>query len=292
MTATISVVTPSYSGDFERCRLLCDSMDRHATGYGRHYIVVDDEEAGLFAPLAGAKREVIVSSQLLPKFWPVGRWRGRRYRWKPGLGLPVYGWHLQQLRKIAMALLQPSDRVVCVDSDTCFCRPGDLGELAADPKVSHFVRQGEIGPDLPSHVLWRENAYRVLGLAAPPLPGDDFIGQMVVWERATVRAMVERIELASGTAWWDTLARIRDFSEYMIYGAAVASDPVLARRHERSSASRCLTYWSGPALDEGVLARLIDGLGPHQYGIAIQSHTHTSIDLVRAAVLSGAPARS
>ncbi len=188
-----------------------------------------------------------------------------------------------------MTLAQTSDRVMCVDSDNCFCRPLDLGLVAAEPTVPHFAREGKIGRELPRHVVWHENAYRLLGLSAPPLPGDDFIGPMIVWERETVRTMVERIETVSGTAWWRVFARLRHFSEYLIYGAAVASDPTLAARHQRTSQSGCLTYWAGPALDEEGLARFIADLEPHQTAITIQSHTHTPIDVIRRTMLKGVP---
>ncbi|HEV7258747.1 MAG TPA: DUF6492 family protein [Bosea sp. (in: a-proteobacteria)] len=287
MSGNISVVTPSYVGDFERCRLLCDSMDRFCTGFARHCIVVDDEDYALFSLLAGPKRDVIATSALFPPFWPVGRWRGRQYRWRPGLGLPVYGWHLQQLRKIAVTLAQQSDRVLCVDSDICFCRPADLSGLGASELVPHFIRPAGLTADLVRHVRWRENAYRSLGLAPSPLPGDDFIGPMITWERETVRAMVDRIETANGRPWWQVLARQRHFSEYLIYGIAVASDPALAQRHERVETSPCLTYWTGPQLDESGIKQLIAELRPDQYGLTIQSHTQTPVETIRSAIMTG-----
>lgn len=285
MFPTISVVTPSYSRDFESCSLLCESMDRYVVGYEMHHIVVGDEDAALFAALAGPKRRIVKASELLPRLWPVAVWRGRSYWWAPGLGMPIYGWHLQQMRKIAMALAQTSDRVMLVDSDNCFCRPLDLSLVAAEPKMPHFVRSGEITPERPNHVVWLRNAHRMLGLSAPSLPADDFIGPMIVWERQSVRSMIDRIEAVSGNAWWRVLARIRDFSEYLIYGVAVAADPVLADRHQRTSQSRCLTYWAGPALDEAGLSQFMAGLEPHQSAITIQSHTRTPVELIRRAAL-------
>ncbi|MDP3409159.1 DUF6492 family protein [Bosea sp. (in: a-proteobacteria)] len=285
MIGDLSVVTPSYHGDLERCRLLCDSMDRFCTGHARHYIVVDDEDVGLFAPFAGPGREVIATSALLPPFWAVGRWRGRRYRWRPGIGLPIYGWHLQQLRKIAVTLAQPAERVICIDSDICFCRPADLSGLATSPRVPLFLSPAAITAEQPRHVEWREKAHAALGLEAPPLPGDDFIGPMITWERATVRAMADRIEAVNGQPWWQVLARQRGFSEYLTYGAAVSNDPVLEQRHERVETSPCLTYWTGPALDEQGLDALIGQLRPDQFALTIQSHTQTSIATIRSAVM-------
>ncbi|HWV21479.1 MAG TPA: DUF6492 family protein [Devosia sp.] len=285
MAGSISLITPSYSGDFASCQLLCASIDRFVTGHDMHYLVVGDEDAALFAPLAGPRRRIVPHSALLPKFWPLLRWRRRLYWWAPGLGLPVYGWHLQQLRKIAMTLAQKSERIMCIDSDNCFCRPLDLGTIARRETVPLFVAPGDIGPERPSHVLWLENAHRLLGLLSPQLPGDDFIGQMIVWERQSVAAMTGKIEEVQRRPWWSAIARLRQFSEYLIYGTAVAHDPALAGRHERVTQSRCLTYWSGAALDEKGLNAFIATMGPEQSAIAIQSHTKTPIALIRRVAL-------
>ena len=210
MSADLTVVTPSYRGDFERCRLLCETMDRFCSGYDRHLIVVDDEDHALFSQLAGPTREVIATSALFPPFRIVGRWRGRWYRWRPGIGFPIYGWHLQQLRKIAVTLSQPAARVLCVDSDICFCRPADLSGFATSERVPLFMRPNAFGADQTSHVRWRENAYAALGRPAPALPGDDYIGPLITWEQASVRAMTERIETTHHRPWWEVLARQRD----------------------------------------------------------------------------------
>jgi len=285
MAGSISLITPSYAGDFASCQLLCASIDRFVTGHDMHYLVVGDEDEALFAGLAGTRRRIVPHSALLPRFWPAGRWRGRRYWWRPGTGLPVYGWHLQQLRKIAMTLAQESTRIMCIDSDNCFCRPLDLSELAASEKVPLFLAPGDVGPERPSHVLWLENAHRLLGLAPPTSPADDFIGQMIVWEREALAATTQKIESTTRRPWWAAMVRLRQFSEYLIYGAAVTHDDALSARHEPVTQSRCLTYWSGEALDEEGLVRFIDQLQPGQSAIAIQSHTGTSVDLIRRSVL-------
>lgn len=285
MAGSISLITPSYAGDFARCQLLCASVDRFVTGHDMHFIVVGDEDAALFAPLAGPNRRIVPHSALLPTFWSVGRWRGRRYLWKPGLTLPVYGWHLQQLRKIAMTLVQTSARTMCIDSDNCFCRPLDLVEIASAEKVPLFHAPGDVNATRPSHVLWLQNAHRLLGLAPPTLPGDDFIGQMVVWERQTVETITSKIETLAQRPWWSAVVRLRQFSEYLIYGSAVTSDPALSAQHALTTQTRCLTYWDGAALDAKGLKTFIAQLAPHQNAIAIQSHTKTPLALIRSVAL-------
>lgn len=286
MSGDLTVVTPSYHGDFERCRLLCETMDRFCSGVARHVIAVDDEDYTLFSRLAGPHRDIVASSELFPAFRIVGRWRGRWYRWRPGIGLPIYGWHLQQLRKIAVAASQESERAICIDSDICICRPADFAQFAATDRVPLFMRAKALTQDQKNHVKWRANAYAALGLGrAPPLPADDFIGPMITWERDSVRAMIARIEATHHRPWWEVLARQRHISEYLLYGAAVAGDPALSARHEPVSQSPCLTYWVGPPLDEKGIADLVGQLQPGQYALTIQSHTHTPTDTIRRAIL-------
>ncbi|PVB60672.1 DUF6492 family protein [Labrenzia sp. 011] len=285
-TPSVSIVTPSYSNDLQRCELLCETIDRFVTGYEHHFIVVGDEDLDIFRHLSGPARTVVPSSQLLPRLLPLPKWRGRRYWWSPRIRLPVYGWHLQQLRKFAMAAAQQSDRVLFMDSDGVFCRPTDLGQLAGQPKSPLFHSPGDINPSRPHHVRWWRNAHRILGLEIPALPGDDFIGPMIVWERETVKGLLARIESVCGCPWWVGLARQRHFSEYLIYGIAVASDPVLAARHERTCVSHCLTYWGGPQLDKAGLISFMEGLQPSQHAITIQSHTATPLRIIREVALA------
>ncbi|WP_428687146.1 DUF6492 family protein [Roseibium sp.] len=280
-TPSVSFITPSYSLDLHRCELLCESMDRFVTGYDMHFIVVGDEDIELFSHLKSANRKVVASSELLPRLWPVGKWRGRRYWWSPQIGLPVYGWHLQQLRKFAMTAAQDSDRVMFADSDCVFCRPTDMKVLAGGENTPHFHTKGDINSSRPNHVKWWRNAHRILGLDVPDLPGDDYIGPMIVWDRKTVISVLSRIETACGRSWWAGLARQRDFSEYLTYGTAVAADADLAGRHELTEINNCLTYWGGPQLDRKGLISFMKEMQPHHYAITIQSHTATPLETIR-----------
>ncbi|MES0883038.1 DUF6492 family protein [Roseibium sp. SCP14] len=283
---TVSIVTPSYCADLHRCELLCESIDLFVTGYENHLIVVGDEDLELFRHLNSPKRMVVPSSQYLPSLLPFAKWRGRRYWWSPRIRIPVYGWHLQQLRKIAVAAAQDSDRVVFTDSDCVFCKPSDLRELVGQPRTRLFLTPGDVNMSRPDHIRWWRNAYRCLGYEAPDLPGDDFIGPLVVWDKETVSAVTNKIEQVSGQPWWLCLARQRQFSEYMTYGIAVINDPELMARHDVVTSNLCLTYWEGDHLDRAGLASILNELQPHHCAVTIQSHTETSVDLIRETILA------
>ncbi len=286
MTVPVSIITPSFSRDFEACRLLCETLDKYVTGFTDHYVVVTKSDLQLFAPLAGPHRHIVPEADVLPgRLYSLPlRWKGRRYRWTPGV-LPVYGWHVQQVLKFAMALKQPNARVMFIDSDNFFVRPFDLATFAGGETIPLQVDREAIAAGSTNHVAWLATAHRLLGMSAPALPADDFIGQMIVWDVETMRKILHRIETNAGEPWWKALIRARAFSEYMIYGAAVTSDPAFAALHEIVTDHPCRSYWEGPAMGETELRHFAAGLRPDQSALGVQSFTGTSIDLLRAIAL-------
>ncbi|WP_432432022.1 DUF6492 family protein [Aestuariivirga litoralis] len=97
-----AVITPSYSLDARRCKLLCRSMDAFLSGPWHHYIIVDPVDMPLFRHLSSEKRTIIDKREILPKstvfvgkvpFMRLGRvW----WSWRHG---PIFGWQMQQLVK-------------------------------------------------------------------------------------------------------------------------------------------------------------------------------------------------
>lgn len=282
MSLPVAIVTPSYIRDLESCRLLCETVDVFAHNFTEHYLVVPDEDFAAFASLRGPRRRIVAESEVLPE--PLHRlpvkWKGRRYYWTAG-SAPIYGWHTQQLRKFAMTTRQDAPRVMFVDSDNLLVRPFDVGSYAGGPLTPLYLDEGAVTEDETSHVGWLGIAHRLLGLPPAALPADDFIGQMIVWDVATVRELLARIERISGRSWTSAMLRGRTFSEYMIYGAAVMADPDLRARHEVTTRSPCRTYWEGEALDRAALRGFVDGMRPDQCAIAVQSFTGTQVSLLR-----------
>ena len=66
MSSRFAIVTPSYRGDLERCRILCASIDSFVSRLSTHYLLVEDRDVALFRPLAGPRRIVVAESELLP----------------------------------------------------------------------------------------------------------------------------------------------------------------------------------------------------------------------------------
>src|SRR6185437_15060692 len=182
-----AIVTPSYVQDFERCRLLCETLDRHVTGFAHHYILVEHRDMALFRQLQGPRRTIIDERELLPGWLrpfsdPSSLFRRRV--WLSWRTKPLRGWHVQQLRRIAVAVHVPQDVLVFCDSDVVFVKPFDCGVFWRDGKVRLFRRdntmEGEVRYD---HRLWSRNAGLALGIAAPAVSPHDYISTLIAWRR-------------------------------------------------------------------------------------------------------------
>jgi hypothetical protein len=285
---SVAIATPSYSGDFERCRLLCASIDRFVSGHAMHYLLVEDRDLKLFAPLAGSRRQVIPESALLPGWlssWPDPLSLGRRRVWTgPGAlarGIPpLRGWHAQQLRKLALPLKSHEDIVLFADSDMIFLRPFDVASLVAAEGVRLYRKPDGITAGMSRHRDWCQLASRLLGLPEPVFPSADYINNLVSWRRDSVVAMMARIEQQSGRDWVSAIAAHRQFSEYMIYGYFVERVRGLAEAgHWADAHELCKVYW----FDEDVtglagLRSFAEVLGPGQVAVGVQSFTGVPLD--------------
>jgi Family of unknown function (DUF6492) len=296
----LAILTPSYAADFERCRLLCESLDALGDGRSRHYILVADHDLAQFKPLAGPHRSVIPDSALLPAWLkPVRRPfdSKRRHIWiSTDLRhqvRPLSGWHVQQLRKLAASRIVDEDIVVMADSDSVFVRPVTADAFWRDGRVRLYRKPGAIrdtghGADgeMLRHVDWTRHAARALGLDEPRFPADDFINNLVSWRKDKATEAVARIEAISGLPFVTALGRAASMSEYQIYGTFV-SRATEGAGHFDSPDPLSLTYWSGPALTMERARDFVGQLGAGQIAVCVQSFTGTSLDVMRGLIRAG-----
>jgi hypothetical protein len=278
------LVTPTYGRDLERCALLCESVDRYVTSFTKHYLIVVDDELPLFAAFNSARRQVLPLSQLLPSWLkPLPRFVRRKHRryWWSLRAMPVSGWHVQQFVKILAASAFPEPRTCMLDSDVVFFRPFDASAFAQPAPAPLFIRPREIIADAPLHAPWVRSSHRLLGLAEPAFPADDFIGHIICWDRRSVRAMIERIEQVAGLDWIEALCRARDISEYMLYGYFVR-DTALMRDHRRTQKNLCLSYWDAAALDQSSVERMLRSATADYVAFSAASFSETPVQDVRA----------
>jgi hypothetical protein len=278
----ISILTPSYHGDYERCKLLCKSIDKRVTGHSTHYIIVNDGDYTLFKHLEGEKRRVLKYSDVIPsrlKVLPRGIFK--RDYWVSWNGLPLKGWHVQQIVKIAATANLPEKRVCIVDSDMVFVKDIDLSPYKSPHILPLYTIDRIIPHTKPNHSEWVKSAYKLLGLGEPDYPVDDHIGSIVFWDKATAQGLIQRIETVTGKEWSTALQHAYKFSEYLLYGYFVKSSEFKAS-HKPTEQSVCHIYWHGDALNEERLSLFMQDIKPHQFAIGIQSFTDTPVSLLES----------
>ena len=285
---TTAIVTASYAADFDRARILCQSMDRHVSGHTRHILLVSDRDAALFRGLAGPRREIVAESEILPDWLhdlpdPLSFFRRRI--WLSTRTRPLRGWHVQQLRRIAIAHHADEDALFYCDSDVVFVRPFDCASLWQGRDLRLFRRDGRL--DQPGHeeqIAWAKHAGNILGLPEADRPRHDYIATLIAWRSDSVRSMCRRISEVSGKHWVEAIASRREISECMIYGR-YADEVAGSTGHFHDATELCHIYWNGPKLDEAALRSFLEGLSQGQVAVGLQSFTGTSEELIRRILL-------
>lgn len=287
--ARTAMVTPSFSLDFERCRLLCETMDAHVTGMEHHYILVERRDVAMFKQLEGPHRTVVDERDLLPSWLHVfdDSFGPRRRRiWLSLRTLPLRGWHVQQLRRIAIAGKVDVDTLVYCDSDVVFLKPFDLGAFTSDRGTRLFRRDGALKEErYEEQRIWSRNAGKALGIAEKSPSVHDYISTLIAWDRATVVSMCAHVENIHGRNWVEVIGGSRRFSECIIYGRYV--DEVLAGAgHWHDALEFCRIHWTGEPMTDEAFSAFVAGLGPGQVAIGLQSFIGTDLARIRRLALA------
>lgn len=282
-----AIITASHARDFERCRLLCETIDRQVSGYTCHYILVAGHDVALFRRLQSKRRQIVDERDLLPAWMhpvrdPTSLFA--RHVWLSYRTAPLRGWHVQQLRRIAIAGHLDEDALFSCDSDVVFVKPFDCGSLWRDDRLRFLRRRDALArPELEEQRLWSRNAAAVLGIGDEPASLADYIGTAIAWRRDSTMAMKQRIEANNGCHFVEAVASTRAFSECMLYGRFV--DGVMnGEGHFATEQELCRTYWEGPRLSGAELARFVSGMAPWQVAIGLQSFVGTDIHDIRRLV--------
>ncbi len=281
---SVAVVTASFAGDFERCKLLCETLDRHVSGFDKHLILVASHDVQLFRSLESTNRLIVDERDLLPQWLHVMRDPTSlfsRHIWLSFRTKPLRGWHVQQLRRLAVARHTDAAALLFCDSDVVFLRQFNCGDLWRGDKLRFLRRDNALNnPELKLHRRWSANAGQALGLDADNRSMHDYIATVIAWRRDTLKAMCERIEQIHGQHWVEAIATSREFSECMLYGRYV-DDVLGGRGHNHTEDELCHIYWDGPELGEADLAGFVADMAPHQVAIGLQSFVGTKLDSVR-----------
>jgi hypothetical protein len=275
------VVTPTFAPDFERAKLLCESVLEFLPAGVEHTLLVDRRDMSLFRQLAGRRTRLLEVESVLP--WWVRRLPWARRWWLSLKTLPVRNWILQQVVKLSAAEHLDADGYMFVDSDVAFIRPFDPAEFVdPDGRVRLFRVPGAAKQK--THFRWHQTAAHLLGLPATDYFGANYIGNMITWRRDVLRALYRRIESVSGRGWVEAVCSRLHLSEYILYG--VFAEHVLGGQgHYYQEPAHCHISWdydvSTPAgLDHflaetrpdhvAVMVSSKDGIPPSRYAEALR----------------------
>ena len=270
---SFAVVTPTYLPDLRRCELLAESLDRCAP-HVPHYLIVDQCDRSAFSHLERGRR-CLINSEALVGNW-MWRMPGRKGFWLSLKAPPVRGWIIQQILKIGAVDAIPERTLVFCDSDTVFFRHFDRSNLLVDGKV------GLIDIDFVTDEKrrWTATARGLLGLSPHGGVVRNHVGNMICWNRETVKAMQQRIETSTCMNWQVALARAFSFSEYMIYGIFVRE--VLgynAVDHAPSTVPLVKGMWNAALTTDSAIDDFFADFDPQT--VAVMVHSKAGVDPAR-----------
>jgi hypothetical protein len=280
---TYALVTPSFSKDFERCRLLVESAERWVASHVRHYLVIDRRDVPLFTPLASSRTKILVVEDIVPS-WIV-RVPGIRRFWLSFRTRPVKNWILQQMVKISIPEVVEDDILLYTDSDVFFVAPYDPREFERDGLVPLFVEMDQRGK-IPRNDEWHSLAARLLGVPVEASYDTNYVGNIVCWRRANAVAMLRRVEDVAGKHWARVVAPLSGFSEYILYG--VYATQILNEStsgHWRDGVIRTHNYWRTVPLDVPALQKFKSEQSETEHSVMISAKSHTEVSDIRRVYL-------
>ncbi|MGN6584784.1 MAG: DUF6492 family protein [Rhizobiaceae bacterium] len=279
-----AIITASYAPDFERCKLLCETIDRFVTGFTQHYILVEHRDAPLFRQLESARRRVVDEHDLLPSWlrsFPDPTSLFKRRIWLSSRTQPLRGWHVQQLRRMAIASHIPEETLVYCDSDVVFLKEYDCGSFRRGERLRLFRRDNALAQPIEyNHRVWSRNAALAFGLPVEPPSLHDYITTLIAWDAGAVRDMLAHIERRHGKHWIEVIASTRQFSECMLYGRYV-DDVLSGAAHFHDHTELCRVYWFGPAPSDAGFHDFVAEMGDEQVAIGMQSFIGTDVARIR-----------
>jgi hypothetical protein len=301
----LAVVTPSHHGDWPLFCELHESVLRFTSPEVKHYVIVPDGDAALFAAAQGPRCVVVPETSLYPPHYiAVPAAMNRVLRAVPGFPArariaavsrrrplrPVRGWLMQQALKLAAAQRSDADVLLLLDSDVVLFRPVRTAMLRTGGVARFYRKPAAVDASMQSHVQWHAQSRGLLGLPPGDLPAPDYVSSLAVWDPRIVRQLLARVEEVSGGHWMDTVTRQPSFSEWTLYGIYVDEFCPAAARLATDS-SLCNSYWTAAPLTPEHIGEFVAQTRPEDVAILIQSKSSTPIEVRRAVVQLAADSR-
>lgn len=241
-TPTVSLVTPTWSGDLDHYRVLLRSLENKSLSGLKHTTVVQTEDLALFSGLLAASAgpvatQLCTSEQVLPAEVELARCQALRYqkiwgrhvtrlcgsasRVLGGPNWPRYtGWHTQQISKLAMVAQADTDYVLVIDSDVIVTPAADLSTMLSDNGIICFSDRKPLTQFKGKTRKWVLQADGILRVPSDPQREyDSYFDTPFLLHVATVRAMFAWLENEYRQPWWRVLLAQspRHWSEFAIY---------------------------------------------------------------------------
>lgn len=214
------LITPSYLPDLRRCELMLETAQRHVSGMAGHYLIVDQSDMPYFAHLRSNHVTLVAKEEMLPGWIKKAPWTSKW--WMSARTMPVRGWILQQVIKLAVADYIEADAYCYADSDIAFFRHFDAHALWRGDQL-RFQRETRRGEMLESrrYKNWYGMAARYCNLPDHHAITGAYIAQLNTMKRSALQALMRQLERVEGRSWMEVLMGTWDFSEYILYGAFV-----------------------------------------------------------------------
>jgi hypothetical protein len=199
--------------------------------------------------------------------------------------LPVRGWILQQIIKLAFVGSLQEDVALIADSDVVLIRELNASSFLQNGSVRFYRLPDGVHSGMANHLLWHDCARRLLGLssiASSTLP--DYVSAFVAWSPAIVRRIQGQIAKISGIDWASSIAQQLHFSECVLYGAYVDNLGAASDRAVIGADTLCRSYWSDEPLTELEAENFVASVERRDLAILLQSKSHTPLPLRRRIV--------
>jgi hypothetical protein len=191
------------------------------------------------------------------------------------------GWIRQQILKLAVGSHVDEDVLICVDSDVAFIRQFDQSMLRERGKLG-LLDVAYTDANLEG---WTDVACRLLGLDRSKVTCRGYVGHLITWSRAHLRALQARVEDVTGLRWQVALGRERTFSEYVLYGVFIRD--LLGYEHSQHAPStRALVRqpWDHDLRSEAGLRRFVTEPEAENVAVMVHSKFDIPIDEIRVAL--------
>ena len=264
------LITPSYQPDLQRCSLMLETAQRHVTNMQGHYVIVDHKDLPHFAHLRSSHVHIIAKEDMLPGW--IKKIPGFKKWWISAKTLPVRGWILQQVIKLAVAEHVDADAYCFADSDVAFIRHFDANTLWDGDRL-RFQREERRGVMLRDkrYKNWYGVAAKYSGVTNPDDIKGAYIAQLNTMKRSAVLQMFRQMERVEGKPWMQSLLGTWDFSEFILYGAFVEY-AMQGQGHFIPPKLLCHSSWYHDIDNAAQLAAFIEQVDHDQVAVHIQSN--------------------